>query len=179
MYTTYLSTGGLLPYYFFFKTDYYQYEGSYWRNPVGIDAASDPKWFYLFNLTAGHHGIFSLSPVFLISLCGLIRPQKQLVVFQRIGAFLTLLMLAFYTFKTNNYGGVCQGARWLIWLVPFWLISLASALEHSFRSRAFRLFAFACLLVSSLSVGHALGGSGPWNSSWLQIFMHDRAWIPY
>ncbi|MGQ9732097.1 MAG: hypothetical protein ACUVX8_12590, partial [Candidatus Zipacnadales bacterium] len=30
-----LSTGGFIPYYLFKKTELYQYEGSYWSNPVG------------------------------------------------------------------------------------------------------------------------------------------------
>jgi hypothetical protein len=185
VYTTYISTGGLLPYYLYFNTEYYQYEGSYWREPRGIDAASEPKWFYLFNLLLGHHGIFSLTPLFLIAFYGMLRPGQSVVLIQRAGLWLTLVMLAFYTFKTKNYGGVCQGARWLFWLIPFWLISLAPVVDRHFQSRRFRGFAIVALLLSLLSVGHAISGNkdkgrpGPWSQSWIQILMHDRGWLDY
>ena len=74
--TLYLSTGGLIPYYLYFDTPLYQYEGSYWNSPKGIDAADDPKWFYLFNLVLGHHGVLSLTPVFILSFAGILR-QRQ------------------------------------------------------------------------------------------------------
>jgi NADH:ubiquinone oxidoreductase subunit K len=185
LYTTYLSTGGLLPYYLYFNTDYYQYEGSYWRNPRGIDAADEPKWFYLLNILFGHHGLFSLTPVFLIAFYGMIREKDIFTVIQGMGLLLTVSMVIFYTFKTNNYGGVCQGARWLFWLVPFWLISLATAADRHFKSPKFRVFAVIALLLSLMSVGHALTGNrdkgrpGPWSQSWIQIFMHDMGWIDY
>jgi hypothetical protein len=185
LYTTYLSTGGFLPYYLFFGTDYYQYEGSYWRNPRGIDAANEPKWFYLFNLLLGHHGIFSLTPIFLIAFYGMMKPKEVLPAIQRMGLLLTVVMVGFYTFKTSNYGGVCQGARWLFWLIPFWLIGLATVVERHFQSRKFRFAAALALALSLMSVGHALSGNrdkgrpGPWSPSWIQIFMHDHGWIDY
>lgn len=185
LYTLYISTGGFLPYYLYFNTDYYQYEGSYWRNPRGIDAANEPKWFYLFNLLLGHHGIFSLTPVFLIGFYGMLQRRLVLPAIERMGLFLTAVMIVFYTFKTNNYGGGCQGARWLFWLIPFWLISLAPVVQRHFHSRRFRAFAVVVLLLSLMSSGHALSGNkdkgrpGPWSKSWLEIWMHDRGWIDY
>ena len=185
LYTTYRSTGGLLPYYFYFNTDYYQYEGSYWRSPRGIDAANEPKWFYLFNLLLGHHGIFSLTPVFLIAFYGMLQRKPTLEAIQRLGLYLTVILLIFYTFKTNNYAGVCQGARWLFWLIPFWLISLAPTVEQHIHSRRFRAFALVALLFSIMSASHALSGNrdkgrpGPWSQSWVQIWMHDMGWIEY
>jgi hypothetical protein len=185
LYTTYLSTGGLLPYYLYFNTDYYHYPGSYWMTPQGIDAADEPKWFYLFNLLLGHHGIFSLTPVFLIAFYGMFQRNNVLPAIQHMGLALSIGLLVFYTLKTNNYGGVCQGARWLFWLIPFWLISLAPVVERYFESRKFRVLALATLLVSVMSTSHALSGNkdrgrpGPWSASWLQIWMHDRGWIDY
>jgi hypothetical protein len=185
LYTTYISTGGFLPYYLYFKTDYYRYEGSYWLTPRGIDAANEPKWFYLFNLLLGHHGVFSLTPVFLIAFFGMLQRKPPMEAIQRLGLFLSVGLLIFYTFKTNNYGGVCQGARWLFWLIPFWLISLAPVVDGHFRSRRFRTFALITLLISIMSASHALSGNkdkgrpGPWSPSWVQIFMHDMGWIEY
>jgi hypothetical protein len=185
LYTAYLSTGGFVPYYLYFNTDYYQYEGSYWRRPTGIDAVHEPKWFYLLNILLGHHGIFSLTPVFILAFYGMVRQKQILTMIQHIGLWLTLAMVVFYTFKTNNYGGVCQGARWLFWLVPFWLISLAPVVDRHFSSARFRALAVIVLMLSLMSVGHALTGNrdkgrpGPWSASWIQIFMHDRGWIDY
>jgi len=184
-YTTYISTGGFLPYYLYFNTAYYQYEGSHWLNPPGIDGANEPKWFYLFNLLLGHHGVFSLTPVFLIAFFGMFQRKPAMEAIQRLGLFLSLGLLIFYTFKTNNYGGVCQGVRWLFWLIPFWLISLAPVVDRSFHSRKFRVFALIALLLSIMSASHALSGNkdkgrpGPWSPSWVQILMHDMHWIEY
>jgi hypothetical protein len=66
----------------------------------------------------------------------------------------------------------------LFWLIPFWLISLAPAVDRAFRSPLFRALAFAALLVSIVSVGFALGAggpykvAGPWGLSWL----HQAFW---
>lgn len=185
LYTTYVSTGGFLPYYLYFNSDYYQYDGSYWRTPRGIDAANEPKSFYLLNLLVGHHGIFSLTPVFLIAFFGMMQRKLALGAIQRMGLCLSAGLLIFYTLRTNNYGGVCQGARWLFWLIPFWLISLAPVVDRYFHSRKFRVFAFIVLLVSLMSASHALSGNkdkgrpGPWSPSWMHILMHDVGWIEY
>jgi len=182
--TTYLSTGGLVPYYLYFDTPLYKYEGSYWSNPQGIDAANDPKWLYLFNFVLGHHGILSLTPVFMLSFYGFF-VKSRLQGIQNLGWILTLTMILFYTFKTNNYGGHCQGPRWLFWLIPFWLITLAPVVERYLSSRPRRLFTYGLFLVSLLSVGFALSGNrafsepGPWSSAWLHLFMRSVGWVDY
>jgi hypothetical protein len=43
---------------------------SYWNNPVGVDKG-EPCWpVYAVNVTVGHHGIFSLTPLWLLSVAG-------------------------------------------------------------------------------------------------------------
>jgi hypothetical protein len=183
--TTYLSTGGLVPYYLYSSSDYYKYEDSYWLNPTGIDAANEPKWLYLFHLLLGHHGMLSLTPVFLISLNGMGHSWRRDWV-QQMGLYLSLLMIGFYTLWTSNYGGACQGPRWLFWLIPFWLISLIDAVEQHLAKLQFRALASAALLVSVASVGYALTGDnrsfeppGPWSSSWLHLAMRKAGWVTY
>ncbi len=59
-----------------FGTDEYLFEGSLWKTPLDLDALNDqpePYWVYLFHMTLGHHGIFSLTPIFLFSALGAIR----------------------------------------------------------------------------------------------------------
>ena len=43
---------------------------SYWMKPVGIDRGEPSAWRYAFHMLIGHHGIFSLTPIFLASLVG-------------------------------------------------------------------------------------------------------------
>jgi hypothetical protein len=183
-YTIWLSTGSLVPYYLKMNTELYQYEGGYWAHPTGIDAANEPKWFYAFNLLLGHHGIFSLTPLFLIGFYGMWKDRKLRGI-HLLGLGLTAAMLVFYTFMTNNYGGVAQGARWLFWLIPFWLLGLAPVVARNMPSRRFRWLAMVLLMFSLMSIGYAMTGKkdvgrpGPWSPSWLQLMMSRQGWIDY
>ncbi|MCL2745208.1 MAG: hypothetical protein FWE67_15300, partial [Planctomycetaceae bacterium] len=57
------------------KPEWYQYEyerggvvrRSYWENPVGIDRGEPSRLAYIFNSMLGHHGIFSLTPVWFLT----------------------------------------------------------------------------------------------------------------
>jgi hypothetical protein len=72
-----------------FGTESYLYEGSIWKTPLELDALNVP-WqnpeeaarrglvresygLYLFHMTLGHHGFWSLTPIFLFSFWGMIR----------------------------------------------------------------------------------------------------------
>lgn len=85
----YAALGELKFVYSEFGTESYLYEGSLWKTPLELDALNLP-WFdageaarrgiaresygvYLFHMTLGHHGFWSLSPVFLLSLAGMAR----------------------------------------------------------------------------------------------------------
>jgi len=181
---TYLAAGSLLPYTFNPEPSLGAYANSPWINPVGIDALQEPKWLYMFNMLLGHHGILSLTPVFVFAFYGAFLKAK-LQAINRIGLALTVCVFLAYTLRTANYGGRCQGMRWLFWLIPFWLISLAPAVDKGFGSRLFRALAFAALFVSLLSVGFALsaggsyGAAGPWGFSWLHQLMASRKWAAH
>ena len=43
---------------------------SYWKNPAGVDRGEPSREVYAFNVLVGHHGIFSLTPVWLLSVAG-------------------------------------------------------------------------------------------------------------
>ena len=47
-----------------------EYE-SYWRDPHGIDRGEPSRGTYVLHATVGHHGIFSLTPIWLLSVWGL------------------------------------------------------------------------------------------------------------
>jgi hypothetical protein len=70
--TTWLATGGLKPAYSDYGTEKYRFvvEGvpSYWMEPKGIDIVRDSTPVYLMHCLVGHHGLFSLTPVWLLLL---------------------------------------------------------------------------------------------------------------
>ena len=62
-----------------FGTDEYLYEGSLWKTPLDLDAFNDhpePYAVYFFHMTLGHHGVLSLTPIFLFSAWGAARLIK-------------------------------------------------------------------------------------------------------
>ena len=76
-----------------FGTDEYLWEGSLWKTPLDLDAFNDhpePYATYLFHMTLGHHGVFSLTPIFLFSALGAVRllggGGRLLTVLRRGGA---------------------------------------------------------------------------------------------
>src|SRR5262249_8284669 len=129
--TNYLETGGLKPFYAYFGTEYYNYvldgKPSYWMHPAGIDRGQDSFPVYLLNTLIGHHGILSLSPIFILTVAGWFLWRRKEVLELRgvlvLTGGLTLVTLAFYLAQTKNYnyGGVTSGLRWMFWLIPLWL----------------------------------------------------------
>lgn len=134
----------------------YRYEGSYWANPEGWDAVHDPRWVYLLNITVGHHGLFSLSPVLLLALIGLplwwrdrdmpLRREFLLILIFAVSVFLFVL------FRTNNYGGYCVGLRWFQSFTPL-LMFTAFPLVKMLGNSPTGKFGAVILLLASL----------PWN----------------
>jgi hypothetical protein len=129
----------------------------------------------------GHHGFFSLTPVLILCLVGLIRNLKRQEgarpLLAGLTLFLTAAVAAVYGYKTNNYGGMCEGFRWLFWLVPLWLFFLPAGVEPLFRAAAGRFICLATLAISMLSMADAL--PRPWSYCWLQRLAHQLNWIGY
>lgn len=80
--TNYAAHGILLPPYTQRAEDgenWYEYEyerngrlvQSYWQNRQGIDLGEQSRAIYAVNSTVGHHGVFSLTPIWVLSLLGL------------------------------------------------------------------------------------------------------------
>ena len=63
-----------MPFYTAYGSELYEFvhEGvpSYWMQPRGIDKASDSFPVYLLHCLVGHHGLLSLTPVWLLTLIG-------------------------------------------------------------------------------------------------------------
>jgi putative effector of murein hydrolase LrgA (UPF0299 family) len=154
------------------------------ENPTMIDNQYEPWPVYLFHMLIGHHGIITLSPIFLFSFLGIFLclrcpPPTPKQVFALMSLFLTSLMLVFYTFFAGqrNYGGMCNGLRWLFWLIPFWLFFLPAGLSECENQRWSRTAALLCLLISAASVFYAT--RNPWTRPWLHEWLFYEGWIKY
>ncbi|MBN1489229.1 MAG: hypothetical protein JXA69_04870 [Phycisphaerae bacterium] len=153
----------------------------YWIKPSGIDGLSEPWHIYLFHMTFGHHGFFSLTPIFLISLVGIVRHLRDRASTLRGFAASTLVastaVVTFYAIKSNNYAGTCQGLRWLFWLTPMWLLMLPAGigwLSHRVTGRA---IAIAFLTISTFSMAYAM--RMPWSRSWLHDLFYKTGITAY
>jgi hypothetical protein len=116
---TYISTGSLVPLYL--RREVYDYPGSYWRHPTGVEALHEPKIIYFMNLTIGHHGLFSTTPALAV---GVYEASRRILGTPEARAHALALLIPFllvflvYLFKTSNYGGVCRGFRWMLFCMP-------------------------------------------------------------
>ncbi|MDO5580013.1 MAG: hypothetical protein Q4G69_02665 [Planctomycetia bacterium] len=156
---------------------------SYWANRVGIDRGEPNPYVYFFHATIGHHGLFSLTPVWIFSMIGLFmiafgpydRPVR---IFGWSSIGLTLLFFVFYLTRDQgdrNYGGMCCGLRWFFPLIPLWIFSMLPFLDRIASSRLMRGIALILLILSIMSVSYPLWN--PWSHPWLYHFMIDRQWI--
>src|SRR5205085_1222428 len=153
------------------QSEWYQYEGSHWRvNPgqpkYGIDWArknGETPAVYAVNVLVGHHGWFSLTPIWVVAGAAMsagairlrsdpINPQAGLPWFVApMGLALSIIVIAFYLYESNNYGGWTQGLRWLMWLTPIWLTCLLPAADWLTPRRWGRGIAYVLLALSVLS----------------------------
>ncbi|MCA8991468.1 MAG: DUF2029 domain-containing protein [Planctomycetaceae bacterium] len=187
MITNYQATGGWKPFYLFYGTEKYVFvhEGipSYWADPQGVDRSIDTPASYFFHCTVGHHGVLSLSPVFALALVGWILPgtwkESHLRALQGTGLVLTVVVFLFYMSKTENYnfGGVSVALRWVLWLIPFWLLAMLAAANTLGQFRWFQLVAVPLLGVSIFSAWYPK--TGPWTQPWLFDLMTEKGYIDY
>jgi hypothetical protein len=180
-------TGSLSPFYSSYGSDKYLYEHegipSYWKNPQGLDRNLDSPLMYFVHCTIGHHGLLSLTPVWLLTLIGWFgwrrwpecRPRTMLLV----GAGLTVIVLGFYLTRTQNYnyGGNSVALRWMLWLSPLWLIAMIPVFDAWGSRRGFQIFSSILLAASVVSAN--LPGSNPWQSTWLLSLMERWKWVDY
>ncbi len=185
--TNYAATGGWKPIYMYYGTEKYEYVHrgipSYWSDPKGVDKARDSVPEYIFHCLVGHHGIFSLTPLFLLFLPGMLRgigcQIRWQKIWQAMSIALTVAILLFYWKRTENYnyGGVSVALRWTVWLVPFWLLSIAEFLRTAWDGRRVGLL-LAVLAIPSMFSAWAPWNT-PWQQPWLFTLMSQQGWIDY
>jgi hypothetical protein len=155
---------------------------SYWKDPQGLDKGEPSEKVYALNCLVGHHGVFSLTPVWLLSLLGM-----GLWIFRRgdprvrwaAGAILAIsaVVVAFYLTLPpmhRNYGGPTSGLRWLFWLAPLWLLVMLPATDLLASRRWTRGLALVLLALSVLSVSYPTWN--PWTHPWLMVFSQYMGW---
>lgn len=134
------------------------FAGNYFRAvKTGIDALREPKHIYGFNVLLGHHGVFSMTPVFCFSLYELIRNLRKREHFK--GSLVVAAVLAmvfyFYIFKTRNYGGWCVGMRWIVPFMPLLVLYFGLWLD---RVKLTRLTVVATALAFAVGCFHVQDG---------------------
>lgn len=176
------------------QTEWYDYEyqrhpddkpvDSYWRNRQGVDQGEPSEFVYAFHALVGHHGIFSLTPVWILAVAGLamwlVAPGdprvRQMAI---LIAAVTCVCLYFYLFmqpqENRNYGGMTAGLRWAFWFAPLWLVTMLPAADHCAGKKRLRGLALVLLAVSVLSASYPTWN--PWTHPWLYNFMQSMGWL--
>ncbi len=204
--TNYLAVEQWRPAYSEFGSPWYEYEGSHWRKAKlaegrptpGIDFArtQESQAQYALHVLVGHHGVFSLAPIWLLAVAAMLMgafrlrsiwrailhpvnaPPGEFPWFvQPLGLLLTAVVIGFYLFESDNYGGWTNGPRWLMWLTPLWLTCLLPLADRLACCRPGRAIAYVLLAVSVFSVHYQLWN--PWRHPWLYDFLMECGWPGY
>ncbi|MCA9155179.1 MAG: hypothetical protein KDA59_06150 [Planctomycetales bacterium] len=176
--------------------NWYEYPGSYWTEgqKSGIDQGEPSRVVYALHVLIGHHGIFSLTPVWLLSVVGGVvwwrrqsadsrgaidrsgvSDQRTLTIhrgFVAAAALLSFVCVAFYIARPlvdRNYGGVTSGLRWTFWLIPLWLICLLPGADAIADRPWLRRVAYLLLLISVVSTAYP--ALNPWQHPWMYQWM--------
>jgi hypothetical protein len=148
-------------------------------------------------LLLGHHGLFSLAPIWLLALAGMIvgifrfarseragllpltdlsvKGDQQLRLVCSLAFVLTFVVVGFYIYKTNNYGGWTNGPRWLMWLTPLWLLAMIPIVDRMSERRWLRGLAYLFLVFSVLAANYR--DWNPWRHPWIYNFLESQGWL--
>jgi hypothetical protein len=167
--------------------NWYEYEGTYWtaENKQGVDRGEASRMTYVFHCLLGHHGLFSLTPLWLAAFAGMaiaiVRRGQPLRWLAAGTLLLSLVVLVFYLLvspiQDRNYGGVTNGLRWMMWFIPLYLVAMLPALDRLAASRWGRAAAIAALAVGVLSASYM--PQNPWRHPWLFDYWTYLGWINY
>jgi hypothetical protein len=162
---------------------------SYWHprnleNMSAIDRGEPSRGVYAIHVLVGHHGVFSLTPVWVLSLIGLaqwlVRPgDRRLRELALLIGAVSLACLVFYIGvvgqQDRNYGGMTSGFRWVFWLAPLWLVAMLPAVDVLAKHCWTRCLALLLLAVSALSASYPTWN--PWTQPWLYDLLNWLGWI--
>jgi hypothetical protein len=155
---------------------------SYWQNRQGIDRGEPSRLTYAWHALGGHHGIFSLTPIWLLSLAGALMwikdgdPRQRQLAWATAG--LTVVCLIFYLGLRpqgdRNYGGMTSGLRWMFWFAPLWLVMLLPAADWAARTLTRKVVAATLLALSVLSASYPTWN--PWTHPWIYHWLEYCGW---
>ncbi len=159
------------------RSNWYEYEGSYWlksnfEKKSLVDRGQGDPLVYAFHVLLGHHGIFSLTPIWILALAGMMvlmfSSRYQLRWFGLMTIVLSVVVVTFYLMRPTidrNYGGVSSGLRWVFWLYPLWLVCILPMADSLAQSKLGRFFCLLLLAASVISVSWS--NLNPWVHPWL------------
>ena len=157
--------------------NWYVYPKSYWlpENRKGVDRGEPAVATYAWHVILGHHGILSLTPIWLLLPWGY--PSRRDSRGRRgvwwMSLLLTAVCLVFYIvlrpLGDRNYSGMASAFRWSFWLIPLWLVVLLQAGDRLAASRgSAQCLAWLLWLLSAASAAYAwwLPWQHPWPYAW-------------
>ncbi|MBR4104230.1 MAG: hypothetical protein IKK39_09250, partial [Thermoguttaceae bacterium] len=153
----------------------------------GIDRGEPSILRYAFHSTVGSRGVFSLTPIWILSVWGLCvwafktKDDKGLRAFGVGALTLTVVFFAFFLTRDQgdrNYGGMSCWSRWFFPLVPLFVPALLPIVDKASKSRLLRGVALAALFWSAASA--AFPTWNPWVAPWLYDIAVNWGWMkPY
>lgn len=164
--------------------NWYEYENTYWSDErrSGVDRGEPSRAVYAFHMLLGHRGIFSLTPMWLLSVVGIgiwfVRGDRTLRGLAACVTLLTVVCLTFYIMRPlvdRNYGGVACGFRWMFWFIPLWLLTAIPAADAVAGCRKRRAVVLLLLAVSVFSATYA--AQNPWSQPWIYDYWTHLGWI--
>jgi hypothetical protein len=201
LWTNYLALGEFGFAYDKFGTAWYTQASTHWQEPRpgevkhGIDWAKyhESRAAYAFHVLLGHHGLFSLTPIWLLAVGGMVVAVRALrrreprndaaaggdawTVVAGLTLLLTVVVVGFYLVKSDNYGGWTAGLRWLMWLTPLWLLTMLPAVDWMGQRRWGRRVAYGLLAWSVFSMSYPAWS--PWRHPWLYNLLESGGYIAY
>lgn len=156
---------------------------SYWYDRQGIDRGEPSKVIYALNCLIGHHGVFSLTPIWLISVAGAFmwlgspeaRHRKLAAIVLAVSGICLVFFLGLRPLEDRNYGGMTSGFRWMFWCTPLWLVVMIPAADRLSKSKLGQAVAAVLLSMSVLSASYPTWN--PWVQPWLYNWMSWCGWI--
>jgi len=159
---------------------------SYWskaKDRAPIDQGEPERAVYAFHVLIGHHGIFSLTPIWLLSFGGMfwlcLRREPDQRAMGLLLLSVSLVTIAFYLLYVGegdrNYGGMTSGFRWGFWFAPLWLVGMLPVCDAAAGRRWSRGVAVVFLALSVASASYPTWN--PWTHPWLLDFLLDNQWV--
>ena len=134
---------------------------------------------YAMQALIGTHGIFSLTPMWLLAIPGTywLGSRYGLRDLARSIASTSVVCIAFYLTREQgdrNYGGMSSGFRWVFWFTPLWLLAALPAADAASQRKWTRWLCGLLLMFSALSASYPTWN--PWTLPWLANLWSYLGW---